>query len=312
MKIGALIITTGLPQVSGVTALLSEVGSISAGQRMISAFQCAEASLVALVVGPEEKKPERLLSRHGVIFLRCPEHTDLFRGMQRGLSFMRKKFDRVFVVPGDVPLFLPSTLKAMLQSDASMVIPKNNHVNGYPILLDRPAMDFLLSQPDLSAAETALRQGALPLESVRVSDSGILLRSLDMRHRKPLIQQHNRQLARPIAEVTLCSGSPLYDARLSLLLHLIDDTRSVQDACSLMQLSYSTAWNMLNHAEEELGFPLVKRIRGGTAGSGSVLTEKGKQIMEAYDRFTHDLNQTAAGLYPKFFGDFSAAICSND
>lgn len=312
MKIGALIITTGLPNGSGVTALLSETGSISAGQRMIAAFQCAEVSLIGLVVGPEEKKSERLLSQSGVVFLRCPEATDLFQGMQKGLSFMREKFDRVFVVPGDVPLFLPSTLKAMLERDASLVIPKNNYINGYPILLDRCAMDFLLSQPDLSAAEDALRQGALPLETVRVPDSGILLRSLDMRHRKPLIRQHNSQLTRPIAKVTLCNGSPLYDARLSLLLHLIDDTRSVQDACSLMQLSYSTAWNMLNHAEEELGFPLVKRIRGGTAGSGSVLTEKGKQLMEAYDRFTHDLNKTAAGLYQKFFGDLSSAIGSND
>ena len=39
MKIGALIVTTGLPRVSGVTALISEIGTTSAGQRMISAFQ---------------------------------------------------------------------------------------------------------------------------------------------------------------------------------------------------------------------------------------------------------------------------------
>jgi hypothetical protein len=35
MKMGAVIVTTGLPRVSGVTALLPEVGAISAGQRMI-------------------------------------------------------------------------------------------------------------------------------------------------------------------------------------------------------------------------------------------------------------------------------------
>ena len=33
MKIGALIVTTGLSRISGVAALLSEVGAISAGQR---------------------------------------------------------------------------------------------------------------------------------------------------------------------------------------------------------------------------------------------------------------------------------------
>lgn len=59
MKIGALIVTTGLSRISGVAALLSEVGAITAGQRMISAFQCAGVSLVGLVVGPEDKKSER-------------------------------------------------------------------------------------------------------------------------------------------------------------------------------------------------------------------------------------------------------------
>ena len=148
MKIGALIVTTGLSRISGVAALLSEVGAITAGQRMISAFQCAGVSLVGLVVGPEDKKSER-------------------------------------------------------------------------------------------------------------------------------------QLSRPITEVTLYNGGPLYDPRLSMLLHLVEDTHSVRDACSLMQMSYSAAWNMLNRVENELGFPLITRNRGGASGSGSGLTLKGKLLMDA-------------------------------
>jgi len=305
MKIGALIVTTGLPGVSGVAALLPEVGAISAGQRMISAFQCAGVSLVSLVVGPENKKAERQLAQNGVIFLRCQEDTGFFQGLQQGLSFMRGKFDRVFVVPGDVPLFLPSTLQIMLQSSASLVVPETRHVNGYPLLLDNRAMEFLLAQPDYSTAETAVRQGALPLESVRAEDSGILLRSSDMSHRKLLIQNHNRQLSRPITEVALYNGGPLYDSRLSMLLHLVEDTRSVREACSLMQISYSAAWNMLNRVEDELGFPLVTRIRGGSTGSGSVLTEKGKALMDAYDHFSAHLNNEARTLYSRIFEPIS-------
>ena len=301
MKIGALIVTTGLQQASGVAALLSQVGSISAGQRMISAFQCVDASLVALVVGPEEKKAERQLAQNGVIFLHTSEDTGFFQGLQDGLSFMRDKFHRVFVVPGDVPLFLPATLKTMLQSTASLVVPENKHVNGYPLLLDEQAMDFLLSQPDFAAAKEAVQQGQLSLESIRVEDSGILLRSGDMTHRKQLIQHHNRQLSRPVAEISLCNGRTLYDSRLSMLLHLVEETHSVRDACSLMQISYSAAWNMLNHVEDELGFPLVVRIRGGSTGSGSVLTEKGRQLMDAYDRFSGHLNAEASKLYQQIF-----------
>ena len=303
MKTAALIVTTGLDRVSGVAALLPEVGAISAGQRMISAFQCAGVSLVGLVVGPEDKKAERQLAQNGVIFLRCSEGTGFFQGVKEGLSFLKGKAQRVFVVPGDVSLFLPSTLHTMLQSSASLVVPENKHVNGYPLLLDTQAIDFFLSQPDFATAEAAVRQGKLPLESVIVEDSGILIRGSDMTHRKLLIQNHNSQLARSVTEVTLCSGGPLYDTRLSMLLHLVEDTRSVRDACSLMQISYSAAWNMLNRVEDELGYPLVTRIRGGSSGSGSVLTEKGRALMMAYDQFSEAVTQTAQSLYRQMFSD---------
>ena len=301
MKTAALIVTTGLGRVSGVAALMPEVGAITAGQRMISAFQCAGVSLVGLVVGPEDKKAERQFVQNGVVFLRCKDGTGFFQGVQEGLSFLRGKFDRIFVVPGDTPLFLPSTLKAMLSSSASLVVPENKHVNGYPLLLNGQAVDFLLSQPDYAAAEAAVRKGGIPTESVIVEDSGILLRGSDMTHKKLLIQNHNSQLSRPVTEVTLCTGSPLYDPRLSMLLHLVEDTRSVRDACSLMQISYSAAWNMLNRVEDELGFPLVTRIRGGSTGSGSVLTEKGRALMRAYDQFSEHLNLAAKELYKQFF-----------
>ena len=306
MKIGALIVTTGLPRVSGVTALLPAVGTISAGQRMISAFQCADVSLVGLVVGPEDKKSERQLAQNGVIFLRCPEETGFFRGLQEGLSFMRGKFDRVFVVPGDVPLFLPSTLTAMLESTASLVVPETKHVNGYPLLLDTQAVEFLLSQPDHSTAEKEVRQGAVSLGSIHVEDVGILLRGEDMSSKKTLIEQHSAQLSRPVMDVAIHGSTLLYDLRLSTLLHLVEYTRSVQDACSLMQMSYSTAWHMLNHVEEELGFPLVMRNRGGASGTGTVLTEKGKRLMDAYDQFAARMKKEAALLHSEIFSDLAA------
>ena len=142
------------------------------------------------------------------------------------------------------------------------------------------------------------------LEHANGDYSGILLRSSDMSHRKLLIQNHNRQLSRPITEVTLYNGGPLYDPRLSMLLHLVEDTHSVRDACSLMQMSYSAAWNLLNRVEDELGFPLITRNRGGASGRGSDLTAKGRQLVETYDRFSADLNREARALYGQFFDSF--------
>lgn len=301
MNVGALIITTGLPAASGVAALLSEVGSITAGQRMIAAFQRAGIPMVGLVVGPEDKKAERIFSQPGVVFLRCEDlNADFFRGIQTGLSFMQRLCDRVLIVPGDTPLFLPQTVEALLNRQANLVVPETRHVNGYPVLLDQTAMALLLSSQDWESAKEAVR-GKLQVESVCVEDTGILLRGKDMTYRKQLIQRHNSQLVRPVTDVMLCNGGVLYDARLSMLLHLVEQTRSVRDACSLMQISYSAAWNMLNHIEDELGYPLVKRIRGGSSGSGSILTEQGQALMHAYDGFTRQLSEEAGKLYHRFF-----------
>ena len=303
MKIGALIVTTGLPRISGVTALLPEVGAISAGQRMISAFQCADVSMVGLVVGPEDKKSERQLAQNDVIFLRCPEDTGFFQGLQNGLSFMRGKFDRVFVVPGDVPLFLPTTLRAMLKSAASLAVPETKSVNGYPLLLDNRAMDFLVSQPDYNTAKDEISRGELLIESIHVDDIGILLHGEDMSVKTALIEKHSEQLSRPMMDIAIHGSTLLYDPRLSTLLHLVEYTRSVQDACSMMQISYSTAWNMLNRVEDELGFPLVMRNRGGASGPGTVLTEKGRRLMDAYDQFSERMKKEADLLYDRFFPD---------
>ena len=301
MKIGALIVTTGLSRVSGVTALLPEIGSISAGQRMISVFQCAGVSTVALVVGPEDKKTERQFAQSGVIFLRCQKDASFLEGVREGLRFMLGKYDRVFVVPGDLPLFLPDTLRQLLASQAPIAVPVSSHLSGCPVLLGKPAMQALLEEDSASSLEAAIENASLTKEYIPVSDSGIFLRGADMSHRQELIERQNRQLSRPIAEIAICNGSPLYDSRLAMLLHLVEDTRSVQDACSLMQISYSTAWKMLNHVEEELGFPLVVRNRGGASGNGTLLTEKGKAFMQAYDRFSEHLNQEAQRLYTQLF-----------
>ena len=305
MRLGALIITTGLSPVSGVEVLLHPAGTITAGQRMISAFQTAGVTTTGLVVESEHKKLERQLVQNGVIFLRCAESpSDFFQGVRQGLSFMADQFDRIFLVPGDMPLFLPNTLKVLLQAEADVAQAEYKHVNGFPLLLSRRAVELILAQPDWDSALEALRSPALTVQSVPVNDAGILLHGADMDHRKALIQRHNTQLARPVIQVDLRSCSTICDAQLSMLLHLVERTGSVRDACSLMQMSYSAAWNLLNQVEDELGFPLVTRLRGGSVGSGSVLTDKGRRLMESYDRFTGELDLITRDLYRKYFSKF--------
>lgn len=303
MKTAALIVTTGLPRISGIRALSEQVGAIHAGQRMIAAFQRCGVMLTGLVVGPEDKKAERAFVQDGVIFLRCAATASFDDGVRQGLSFLRDKFDQVFVVPGDTPLFLPSSLEVLLDTDSPIAIPVCSRMHGWPVLLRSSAVDAYLSgsQP----LDAFLDSGSLERSCPAVRDSGILIRSGEMGHRRELIRLHDRQLFRPSVEVALTNGAQIFDSRMCMLLHLVDSTRSVLDACSLMQMSYSAAWKLLNQVEDELGFPLVRRIRGGPEGSGTELTEKGRSLMEAYDRYTAQLSKQAQELYQLHFSGLS-------
>ena len=88
MKTGALIVTTGLDHIRGVAALQAEVGSITAGQRMIAAFHRCGVALTGLVVGPENKKAERPFAQAGVVFLRCEAEASFLDGIREGLRFL--------------------------------------------------------------------------------------------------------------------------------------------------------------------------------------------------------------------------------
>lgn len=305
MKIGALIVTTGLPRISGVAALLPRVGNATAGDRLIAALQKAGTGLIGLVTGPENKKLEREFVQSSLIFLRCQtDETDFFQGVKQGLTFLADKVDEIFVLPGDMSLVLPSTMEALLEAEGEIRIPVTRHVNGYPVLLSAKAARELLND-DSASFETALQNSTLKSVCVNVEDVGVLLRSEDMAHRAGLIALQDRQLVRAVVDVSLAGGDAVYDQRLAMLLHLIQDTQSVRLACNLMQISYSTAWNLLNHAEESLGFPLVNRNRGGNSGSGSSLTEKGRKLMDAYDLYFSDLSKTANLLYEQFLCDLT-------
>lgn len=303
MKTAALIVTTGLPRISGIRALSEQVGAVSAGQRMIAAFQRVGVLLTGLVVGPEDKKSERVFVQDRVIFLRCVADASFDDGVREGLSFLRGKFDRIFVVPGDTPLFLPSSLEILLDTDSPIAVPVCSLMQGWPVLLRSDAVEGYLESGQ--SFDAFLGSGAMERVCPPVRDSGILIRSGDMHHRAELIRLHDRQLFRPSVDVALTNGTRLFDSRMSILLHLVADTRSVLDACSLMQLSYSAAWKLLNRAEDELGFSLVRRIRGGPAGSGTELTEKGRALLDAYDRYTAQLGKHAQELYQLHFSALS-------
>ena len=104
-------------------------------------------------------------------------------------------------------------------------------------------------------------------------------------------------------EFSINRGDAHISSRLLSLLLLIRETQSVRSACNRMQVSYSTAWNMLNAAENELGYPLLLRNKGGPSGTGSLLTGKGQELLIAYERFESAAKENMEKLYDTYLRD---------
>ncbi|OQY05872.1 MAG: hypothetical protein B6I20_00255 [Bacteroidetes bacterium 4572_117] len=92
----------------------------------------------------------------------------------------------------------------------------------------------------------------------------------------------------------------LGDGRFALL-NEIDITGSLKSAAEKTNISYRKAWGSIKEAEEQLGFKLVEKQRGGKDGGNSRLSPEGKQLLEAYTELKEDFDQSVKKITKKFF-----------
>ena len=69
-----------------------------------------------------------------------------------------------------------------------------------------------------------------------------------------------------------------------------------------MQLSYSSCWNIIRTLESQLNYSHIERSQGGAGGSTSVLTDRGRLLLERYTAYEKTLKEQANTLYETYFG----------
>ena len=287
MRLGAVLIAAG----KHANPMLPS-GEITVAQRMIATLQKAGVTWIAVVTGPDDKKMERQLAQYGVFFLRNsrPEQENV--SIRMGLEYLADKTERIYLLTADRPVVKPDTLQALNAMEEPVVVPAFRGRRGQPLLVRQEYVSKLCRVNHMEALLELPYAAELAVE-----DTGVVLTAAEAVGRRDLIADHERMLTRLIQDFSITRGKPLVDGKLVVLLRLIRETQSVRDACSRMQISYSTAWNLLNGAEESLGYPLILRNKGGPSGSGSLLTEKGDRLLTACDQFEFAAKQNMEKLY---------------
>ena len=93
--------------------------------------------------------------------------------------------------------------------------------------------------------------------------------------------------------VSLTADEVTVDASDAALLRAVDSEGSLNAAATALGRSYSRAHKRLTVLEETLG-SLVERERGGEGGGGSVLTDRGRELLTQFARVRTVVSGTAA------------------
>lgn len=84
----------------------------------------------------------------------------------------------------------------------------------------------------------------------------------------------------------------------------IDNCGNVREACERCGFSYSKGWKIIRRCERELGCDLVDRQAGGHSGGTARVTDKGHDLLAAYEELLSELESVAedrfAGLMKKY------------
>ena len=304
MQIGALIVAAGMSSRMGQFKPMLSIGSISVAQRVIATLSQSGVSKIVMITGYNATVLERHLSGNGIIFLRNEnyETTQMFDSVKIGLSYLRDKCDKILFTPVDVPLFTAKTVKTILDSGADLAAPICEGKQGHPILIANSLIPEILADCGEMGLKGAMDRCSVPLQRIEVDDPGTIHDADTPEDYSALVSYHNSQLVRPVVSVSLNKEKPFFDSKIAMLLTLIDETKSVRAAGQRMQLSYSSCWNIIRTLESQLNYSLIERSQGGAGGSTSVLTDRGRELLERYNAYEKLLKDQASQLYEQYFG----------
>lgn len=86
------------------------------------------------------------------------------------------------------------------------------------------------------------------------------------------------------------------------ILKAVEREGSLTAACNTLGLTYRRTWGDLKKIEEQLGFPLLNKSRGGKEGGTSELSEQGKKLVRAFDQFHKEVDDRISEAFEVFRG----------
>ena len=304
MRTGAVVVAAGhKSSVSSFSPMLP-IGDSTVIRRIIITLKRSGIDPVVVVTGKQGDEVEKHIAGLRVICLRNQNYgnTQMYNSICLGLNYIEDLCDRVFILPAKFPMFLPETIKRMMDMDAQVVCPVFEGRRGHPVLVSSNIIGQLLNYKGEKGLRGALRQVDVDrcAWEVEVEDQGIILAVETDEDRAQSNLDNERLDIFPQIQLTLERDEGFFGPSVAQFLSLIDHTGSMQTACRQMHMSYTKGWKILKAAEKQLGYPLLITQSGGAEGGSSLLTPKAKDFLVRFLGMEKELREDAQKLYQKY------------
>lgn len=262
---------------------------------------------ITIVTGHNEDELKSCIYYDGIRFVKNDNYnsTEMFDSVILGVEDIKDMCDRILIMPMDVPAILTSTIEKVLRVDAGMIRTTYKGRPGHPIVIDSGFAGTLKDYRGEDGLRGAMEESDISITNIEVDDPAVELDIDTPDEYHNLIEwNYERGKGYPISpeiHAKLKTKEIFFDSECCELLKNIREHHSLQKACAATGISYSKGSRIIKDMEWELGFPVVQKWTGGSAGGGSNVTPEGERLIENYEKFTIELKEAAEKIYNKYF-----------
>lgn len=306
-KTGAVIVAAGLSSRMKAFKPTLPFGDSNVANYTVTKLLKLGISPITIVTGHKEKELMDCICYDGIRYIKNENYnsTEMFDSVILGVEDIKDMCDRILIMPMDVPAILISTLEKVLRVDAGMIRTTYKGRPGHPIIIDSEFAGTLKDYQGEDGLRGAMECSNISITNIDVDDAAVQFDIDTPDEYNQLIDwNYERGKGYPISpeiNVKLKTKEVFFDGECCELLKNIREHRSLQKACLSTGISYSKGSRILKDMEWELGFPVVEKWTGGSAGGGSTVTKEGEKLIENYDKFTKEVKEEAEKIYRKHF-----------
>lgn len=180
-RISAIVVAAGMSSRMKAFKPLLKINEKTMIETLIETLRLVGVKDILVVTGNRAAELEPVLAGMGVSYIRNENYTEtsMFDSAKLGFAKLREQCEAVFFLPADVPLFMPHSLRRMLEAmtktGVAVVQPRYKGKRGHPLLIAEACFLHILGYDGTNGLRGALNTLEASLLEMELPDPGLVM-----------------------------------------------------------------------------------------------------------------------------------------